>query len=290
MIGKLRLLCGMLLVAALALAIAGAVVGDSSDQVTEIAIDGDSADWSTMGTTSWDRRGDGRGGIDILSVRAFTSDAYLFVLIELAPGIGDYSFVSLAINPSGDEEAPFYANANPREKTTLDLHRFANGEFTPIGEHGEAAEGEDAIEILVPLAVLGTVVERFEVEIVAGSSPNIFLADGAIVAYLAHVEGVESGEHTAAAPEITSSASDDASPEVAGEPSSALAEIYDCGQAVATDLSATEGELTWARLGGPPAGLGYDIRMDPQNPDKMYVTDAFAGLHISTAGGRSWVP
>ncbi|HHS96757.1 MAG TPA: DUF1080 domain-containing protein, partial [Chloroflexi bacterium] len=47
---------------------------------------------------------------------------------------------------------------------------------------------------------------------------------------------------------------------------------------------------SWVRLGGPPGGLGYDIRMQPDNPDIMYVTDAFAGFFKSTDGGQSWFP
>ena len=47
---------------------------------------------------------------------------------------------------------------------------------------------------------------------------------------------------------------------------------------------------TWVKLGGPPGGLGYDIRMDPQNPDVMYVTDSFAGIMKSLDGGKTWVP
>ncbi|MBN2045932.1 MAG: hypothetical protein JW757_12995 [Anaerolineales bacterium] len=46
----------------------------------------------------------------------------------------------------------------------------------------------------------------------------------------------------------------------------------------------------WQRTSGPPGGLGYDIRMDPRNPDEMYVTDAWAGVFKSTDGGASWVP
>lgn len=45
---------------------------------------------------------------------------------------------------------------------------------------------------------------------------------------------------------------------------------------------------TWTRLGGPLGGLGYDIRMRPDNPDIMYVTDAWAGVHKSTDGGQTW--
>jgi len=47
---------------------------------------------------------------------------------------------------------------------------------------------------------------------------------------------------------------------------------------------------TWQRLGGPIGGLGYDIRMRPDNPDVMFVTDAWAGVHRSTDGGRTWQP
>ena len=48
--------------------------------------------------------------------------------------------------------------------------------------------------------------------------------------------------------------------------------------------------LTWVRTGGPLGGLGYDVRMRPDNPDMMYVTDAWAGVFISTDGGQVWHP
>lgn len=44
----------------------------------------------------------------------------------------------------------------------------------------------------------------------------------------------------------------------------------------------------WVTTGGPPGGLGYDIRMDPRNPDIMYVTDAQTGVFKSTDGGATW--
>jgi photosystem II stability/assembly factor-like uncharacterized protein len=47
-------------------------------------------------------------------------------------------------------------------------------------------------------------------------------------------------------------------------------------------------DQTWVRLGGPLGGLGYDIRMRPDHPDIMYVTDANSGVHKSIDGGRSW--
>jgi photosystem II stability/assembly factor-like uncharacterized protein len=51
---------------------------------------------------------------------------------------------------------------------------------------------------------------------------------------------------------------------------------------------AASGDLAWVRTGGPLGGLGYDVRMRPDNPDKMYVTDAFAGVFISDDGGQNW--
>jgi len=48
--------------------------------------------------------------------------------------------------------------------------------------------------------------------------------------------------------------------------------------------------FTWVRTGGPLGGLGYDVRMRPDNPDVMYVTDAWAGVHMSTDGGQTWFP
>lgn len=46
----------------------------------------------------------------------------------------------------------------------------------------------------------------------------------------------------------------------------------------------------WIYLGGPPGGIGYDIRMQPDNPDIMYVTDSGAGIFKSTDGGSIWFP
>ncbi|OGO24875.1 MAG: hypothetical protein A2Y54_04930 [Chloroflexi bacterium RBG_16_51_16] len=52
--------------------------------------------------------------------------------------------------------------------------------------------------------------------------------------------------------------------------------------------SASASNFTWVRTGGPIGGLGYDIRMQPDNPDIMYVTDAWAGAFKSTDGGNTW--
>jgi photosystem II stability/assembly factor-like uncharacterized protein len=63
-------------------------------------------------------------------------------------------------------------------------------------------------------------------------------------------------------------------------------------QSSAAALEQAEGsplaDEAWVRLGGPIGGLGYDIRMRPDEPDTMYVTDAWAGAHKSIDGGRTW--
>jgi len=48
--------------------------------------------------------------------------------------------------------------------------------------------------------------------------------------------------------------------------------------------------LMWVRTGGPPGGLGYDIRYNFDNPDMWYVTDNNAGVHISMDNGLTWQP
>jgi photosystem II stability/assembly factor-like uncharacterized protein len=44
----------------------------------------------------------------------------------------------------------------------------------------------------------------------------------------------------------------------------------------------------WIHLGGPPGGLGYDIRYNPDFPNIWYVTDANAGVHRSVDNGIRW--
>lgn len=48
--------------------------------------------------------------------------------------------------------------------------------------------------------------------------------------------------------------------------------------------------LQWVRTGGPLGGLGYDVRMHPEDPMRMYVSDAYAGVFASEDGGQTWFP
>ena len=58
-------------------------------------------------------------------------------------------------------------------------------------------------------------------------------------------------------------------------------------------VAATDEPLSptpWTATGGPLGGLGYDVRIDPANKSRMYVTDNYAGVGISDDGGQSWLP
>ncbi len=44
----------------------------------------------------------------------------------------------------------------------------------------------------------------------------------------------------------------------------------------------------WILTGGPPGRLGYDIRQDLEQPEVMYVTDAYLGVFKSVDGGMTW--
>ncbi|MFQ6101354.1 MAG: family 16 glycoside hydrolase [Anaerolineae bacterium] len=60
--------------------------------------------------------------------------------------------------------------------------------------------------------------------------------------------------------------------------------------AAATSGAPAYQSLPWVYLGGPLGGLGYDVRMRPDDPDVMFVTDAWAGVFKSTDGGQTWFP
>jgi len=44
----------------------------------------------------------------------------------------------------------------------------------------------------------------------------------------------------------------------------------------------------WFKTGGPPGGLGYDIRIHPEDPQIVFVTDNPSGVNKSFDGGKLW--
>lgn len=47
--------------------------------------------------------------------------------------------------------------------------------------------------------------------------------------------------------------------------------------------------MPWQKLNGPFGGQGYTIRFNPNNSNKIIVTDSFAGIHISNDKGQTWI-
>jgi photosystem II stability/assembly factor-like uncharacterized protein len=45
---------------------------------------------------------------------------------------------------------------------------------------------------------------------------------------------------------------------------------------------------SWIKTGGPSGGLGYDVRIHPQNKEIMFVTDNPSGVNKSIDGGTTW--
>jgi photosystem II stability/assembly factor-like uncharacterized protein len=44
----------------------------------------------------------------------------------------------------------------------------------------------------------------------------------------------------------------------------------------------------WKKTGGPLGGVGYDVRMRPDDPDRLFATDTFSGVNMSADGGQTW--
>ena len=52
--------------------------------------------------------------------------------------------------------------------------------------------------------------------------------------------------------------------------------------------SGLQAQNVWVKTGGPVGGLGYNVRVHPEDPKIMFVTDVFSGVNKSTDGGQSW--
>ncbi|HYE84388.1 MAG TPA: hypothetical protein VEG39_19775 [Clostridia bacterium] len=50
----------------------------------------------------------------------------------------------------------------------------------------------------------------------------------------------------------------------------------------------TTQKASWEKTGGPLGGLGYDVRINPENKSIMFVTDNPSGVNKSLNGGKTW--
>ncbi|MBU1918502.1 hypothetical protein KKF63_10295 [bacterium] len=60
------------------------------------------------------------------------------------------------------------------------------------------------------------------------------------------------------------------------------------GGSSSTDSTVPSYTGSWDDVGGPIGGLGYDVRINPEDNDIMFVTDNYAGVGYSTDGGETW--
>lgn len=122
---------------------------------TQIVIDGQPDDWSGYPTLCFDEEGDAfDGGFDLKSVRAFTNDKCLYLMLEAYGNIGEYVQIDLDIDVDGDGDEDYTAVFSPRTGRR-DFGDFTSGErvWGPM-QGGSAAEGE-VVEIKMPLALIG---------------------------------------------------------------------------------------------------------------------------------------
>ena len=233
--------------------------------ITEIIIDGKPDDWEGRPLLQKDEEGD--GDFDLLAGYAFVNQDALYFMIEVADPSALFNQFDL--------------------KFQADNRRILIS-WTP-GQNGfmsDETNNKSMGETSLSSFHLGSVVEA-RVDLEELGSPNRVSLVDIDVRYGDGGEDYDNLHFDAETPVVNEIDSTDRS--IAGRSPAELE--YDAG-VVAAVVGSHEGESlndqTWVRLGGPLGGLGYDIRMHPDNPDIMYVTDAFAGVHKSVDGGRTW--
>ncbi|MCM2315566.1 MAG: hypothetical protein NDJ92_10490, partial [Thermoanaerobaculia bacterium] len=59
-------------------------------------------------------------------------------------------------------------------------------------------------------------------------------------------------------------------------------------QVLGPPQTAVQDVLVWTKTGGPPGGIGYDVRMRMDQPSRMYTTDTSSGVNVSDDNGLTW--
>jgi len=137
-------------------ALSGYSEGNDSDvPVTQIIIDGQPDDWSEYRILKYDQNGDiSKGGFDLKSVRAFTNDQYLYLMIEAYGDIGEYVQIDVDIDVNGDGNQDYMATFQPRTGRR-DFGDFTSGQRNwESMEGGSAAEGK-VVEFKMPIGLIG---------------------------------------------------------------------------------------------------------------------------------------
>lgn len=121
---------------------------------TRIVVDGQAGDWSEYPTLRLDGQADiSGGGFDLRSVRAFTNDKYLYLMLDAYGAIGEYVQIDLDIDVDGDGDREYMATFRPRTGRR-DFGDFTSGQgIWNSMEGGDAAEGK-VVELKMPLTLI----------------------------------------------------------------------------------------------------------------------------------------
>jgi len=124
--------------------------------ITTVLIDGQAGDWVEYPIliTDWEDDAD-QGGFDLKSVRAFTNDQYLYLMLDSYGEIGEYVQVNLYIDVGSDGDQDYMVTFRPG----IGQHDFRNltagDPVWGLLVGASSAEGE-VVEFKMPLMLLGS--------------------------------------------------------------------------------------------------------------------------------------
>jgi DNA-binding beta-propeller fold protein YncE len=122
---------------------------------TRVLIDGLADDWDIYPILLTDWQDDtSMEGFDLKSVRAFTNDQYLYLMLESYGEIGDYVQIDLTIDINGDGAQDYMVSFQPRS-SHHELGDFTGGApFWSLMMGSSSAERE-VVEVKLPIGLLG---------------------------------------------------------------------------------------------------------------------------------------
>jgi photosystem II stability/assembly factor-like uncharacterized protein len=257
-------------------------------EATEIVIDGQATDWAGYGIRLIDEQGDvPEGTWDVGEIRTFNNNARFYLLImPHRPGSLERMVIPLSLGYSPDITHSIELNFQ-----TQQYHVLRRSDQQIILEGVEVAKGE-GIELSIPLIIFkDETVHTLNIEVYSGNT-RIEITDDIYAERLLELEQRAAPETGAIAALLDTGKNDNTEPEVYKLPKLDYS-TYDSLQLEST-LQNHQGESlldqSWIRMGGPLGGIGYDIRISPNSPQLMFVTDSFAGVHKSEDGGLTWFP
>ncbi len=122
---------------------------------TQVLIDGQADDWDIYPPLLTDWEDDAiTDGFDLKSVRAFTNDLYLYLMLDSYGELGDYAQFNLDIDIDGDGVLDYMVSFHPR-LSQHELSDFTSGEpFRSFMMGSFSAEGK-VVEVKLPIGLLG---------------------------------------------------------------------------------------------------------------------------------------